>query len=345
MFRFEFPNILWLLCFVPLIVVYFIFLQRDKRKKLNKVIASNLQNYVVPQLSFGKQRLKFILIVLAYIFVVFAAANPQKATTIGNKERKASDVMICLDVSNSMLANDLAPNRLERAKLAITQLITQLDGDRLGIVVFAGSSFNFLPLTSDYATAKMFTDIIDTKLVDNQGTDIYSALQTALKGFGEKKTNNRAKTIILISDGEDLEKSTEDLAGQIAKEDIIINCIGIGSPQGSKIPIKVNGVETYKKDNQGNIVITKLDESTLKSIATRTGGKYIRATNSTLGLDLILKSIGSLEKQSSSAINFKDYQTMFYILALIALILLLVDFVIFNAKNKFINRKLFFGKD
>lgn len=345
MFRFEFPNILWLLLLVPLMTTYFILWQRKKRKNLNKAIENHLHNNILPQLSFGKQRFKFILLMIAFAFVVLAAANPQKASTIGNKERKASDIMICLDVSNSMLAEDLSPNRLERAKLAINQLISQLEGDRLGIVVFAGSSFNFLPLTSDYSTAKMFCDIIDTKLVDNQGTDIYSALQTAVKGFGEQKTKNRSRTIILISDGEDLEKASEDLASDIAEEDIIINCIGIGSTQGTKIPIKENGVETFKKDRDGNIVITKLDETTLKSIAIKTGGKYIRATNSTLGLDAILKSIDSLDKNTAQGINFKDYETMFYIPALLALFLLLIDSTIFNAKNKFINRKFFFGKE
>lgn len=345
MFRFEFPYILWLLLFIPVIIVWFIVSQRSKKKKLASAIDTPLHNDILPLLSFGKQQLKFILLMLAFAFIVLAAANPQKATTIGNKERKAADIMICLDVSNSMLAQDLSPNRLERAKLAINQLITQLDGDRIGIVVFAGSSFNFLPLTSDYATAKMFTDVIDTKLIDNQGTNIQEALRTAARGFGEQKTKNRSRTIILISDGEDLEKQSEDLASEIAKDDIIINCIGIGSIEGTKIPIKENGIETFKKDSQGNIVITKLDETTLKNIAAKTNGKYIKPTNSTLGLDVIMKSIDSLDKNSTQGINFKDYQTLFYIPTIIALLLLILDFTIFNAKNKFINRKFFFGKD
>ena len=345
MLKFEFPNLLWLLCFVPLMTVFFIIAQRQKRKKLNKAIEKHLQNSIIPLMSFGKQRFKFILVMTAFIFLVLAAANPQKASTIGNKERKGADIMICLDVSNSMLAQDLSPNRLERAKMAINQLISQLNGDRIGIVTFAGSAFTFLPLKSDYSTAKMFCDVIDTKLIDNQGTDIMQALQTAARGFGEKKTKNRSRTIILISDGEDLEKQSEDLASEIAKEDIVINCIGIGSSEGTKIPVKENGTETFKKDKDGNIVITKLDEGTLKNIAAKTGGKYIKATNSTLGLDAILKSIDSLDKNAVGGTNFKDYQTVFYIPAIIALILLLIDTFIFNAKNRYINRRLFFGKD
>ena len=282
---------------------------------------------------------------LALAFVILAAANPQRASTIGNNERKGADIMICLDVSNSMLADDLSPNRLERAKLSINQLRSQLSGDRIGIVLFAGSSYTFLPLTSDYSTAKMFCDVIDTKLIDNQGTDISSALMTATNSFGEKKSKDRSRTIILISDGEDLEPQAEDFAKQIAKENIVVNCIGVGSVQGTKIPVKENGVETFKKDRDGNIVITKLNETTLKNISAQTGGKYVKATNSSMGLETIFKSINSLDKNKVQGMNFKDYQTVFYIPAIIALILLIIDFTVFNAKNRFINRKLFFGKE
>lgn len=345
MFKFENPNILWLLCFIPLMIVVFIFIQRNKRKRIDVAIDKNLQNYIVPMLSFGKQRLKFILVMIAFAFIVLAAANPQKASSMGDKQRKGCDIMVCLDVSNSMLAEDLSPNRLERAKLAITQLITQLKGDRIGIVVFAGSSFRFLPLTSDYATAKMFTDVIDTKLIDNQGTDIYQALETTIKGFGEKKDKTHTRTIVIISDGEDLQPEAEDLASNIAKEDIVINCIGIGSPQGSKIPIKQNGQSTFKTDKEGNIVITRLNETSLKNIASKTGGVYLRASNTMIGVDNIMKQINNMDKKQYGALSYNSYNTIFYIPAIIALFILLIDSIIVNAKNKFINRKLFFGKD
>ncbi|MBP3254251.1 MAG: VWA domain-containing protein [Bacteroidales bacterium] len=346
MFRFEFPYILWFLIFVPLMVVVFIFIQRHKLIQLNKAADNHLHNHILPLLSFGKQRLKFILVMIAYTCLVLAAANPQKATTADNKERKGCDIMICLDVSNSMLAEDLQPNRLERAKLAITQLISQLNGDRIGLVVFAGSSFTFLPLTSDYATAKMFTDVVDTKLIDNQGTDIHQALLTAIKGFGETDSGNkRTRTIILISDGEDNQPEAENIAKDLSKKNITVNCIGIGSPQGAKIPVKENGITTFKKDKDGNIVITKLNEATLKNIASATNGKYLRATGASLGLNTIMQSINNMDKKNYNDLSFKDYETLFYIPAIIALILLLAEFVIFNSKNKYINRKLFFGKD
>lgn len=345
MFRFENSDILWFLLFVPVMVLCFVVIQNTKRKKLNAAIDKGLQTYVLPDLSFGKQRLKFIMVMIAFVFIILAAANPQKASTVDNKQRKGCDIMICLDVSNSMLAQDLSPNRLERAKLAISSLIQQLDGDRIGIVLFAGSSYRFLPLTNDYATAKMFTDIIDTKLIDNQGTDIYSALQDAIDGFGKDNKVDNTRTIVLISDGEDLQPQAEDLAKQIAKSNIVINCIGIGSTSGAKIPIKENGTLTYKKDNQGNIVITKLNEQMLKSIASQTGGQYVRASNSLLGLENILHSINKMDKKQYAALAYRDYETIFYIPAIIALIILLIDTIIFNSKNKYINRKFFFGKD
>ncbi len=345
MFRFENSGILWLLLFVPLMIICFIIVQNKKRKKLDAAIDKKLQNQILPNLSFGKQRLKFILVVLSFVFLVLAAANPQRASTVDSKQRKGCDIMICLDISNSMLAQDLSPNRLERAKLAISGLIQQLNGDRIGIVLFAGSSYRYLPLTNDYATAKMFTDVIDTKLIDNQGTDIYSALQEAIMGFGQDKKTDNSRTIVLITDGEDLQPQAEDLAKQISKSDIVINCIGIGSTSGAKIPINDNGTLTYKKDKQGNLVVTKLNEQMLKNIASQTGGQYVRASNSLLGLENILHSINKMDKKQYTALAYRDYQTIFYIPAIIALVILLIDTIIFSSKNKYINRKFFFGKD
>lgn len=347
MFKFANPNILFLLLFIPVAIIGFIILQHRKRKQLNQSIDLHLQKEVLPLLSFGKQRLKFILLCFAYAFAVLAAANPQVASSIDRKERKGCDVVICLDVSNSMLAQDLTPNRLERAKLAISQLISQMQDDRIGIVLFAGSSYTFLPLTSDYATAKMFTDVIDTKLIDYQGTDIQQALQTAGNSFGEaSKKKERTRAIVLISDGEDNQPQAEDIAKQLAKEGITINCIGIGSAQGATIPMKdKNGNEELKRDNEGNIVVTKLNENALKEIASKGSGAYVHAGNESLGLNAIMKSINKMDKTEYTAMAYRDFNTVFYIFALIALVFLLIDFIIFNAKNRVINRKLFFGKE
>ncbi|MBQ9254942.1 MAG: VWA domain-containing protein [Bacteroidales bacterium] len=345
MFKFENPNILFFLLLIPIGIILFIILQNRKKKNLNSAIDFKLQNEVVPLLSFGKQRLKFILICLGLSFIILAAANPKVASSMDKQEKKGVDVVICLDISNSMLAQDLSPNRLERAKLAINQLISQMQDDRIGIVLFAGSSYTFLPLTSDYATAKMFTEIIDTKLIDYQGTDIQQALQTAGVSFGKEK-NDRSKTIILISDGEDNQPEAENIVKDIVKEGITINCIGIGSPQGTNIPIvDRNGNTDLKRDNAGNIVITKLNEPALKKIASEGKGIYVHAGNESLGLGSIMKSINKMDKKEYTAIAYRDYKTIFYWFAIVGFLLLVLDFFIYNAKNKVINRKLFFSKE
>lgn len=345
MFRFEFPNILFFLLAVPIGLALFLFSQYLESKRLNSTIDIHIQDEVIPLLSFGKQRFKFILMCVAYVFLVLAASNPQLASSVDKKERKGCDVIVCLDVSNSMLAEDLSPNRLERAKLALTQLISQMQDDRIGIVLFAGSAYTYLPLTSDYATARMFCDIIDTKLIDYQGTDINQALSIASQSFGETSSKDRSKAIILISDGEDNQPQAEQVAKSIAKQGIVINCVGIGNAQGVRIPIKDrSGNVEYKKDKNGNIVITRLNEQTLKNIASEGKGTYVRASNMSLGLNSVMKSINRMDKKEYTSLAYRDYNTIFYVFALIGLIILLLDFFIFNAKHKLINRKFFFGK-
>lgn len=345
MFRFEFPNILFFLLAVPIGLALFLFSQYLESKRLNSTIDIHIQDEVIPLLSFGKQRFKFILLCVAYVFLVLAASNPQLASSVDKKERKGCDVIVCLDVSNSMLAEDLSPNRLERAKLALTQLISQMQDDRIGIVLFAGSAYTYLPLTSDYATARMFCDIIDTKLIDYQGTDINQALSIASQSFGETSSKDRSKAIILISDGEDNQPQAEQVAKSIAKQGTVINCVGIGNAQGVRIPIKDrSGNVEYKKDKNGNIVITRLNEQTLKNIASEGKGTYVRASNMSLGLNSVMKSINRMDKKEYTSLAYRDYNTIFYVFALIGLIILLLDFFIFNAKHKLINRKFFFGK-
>lgn len=345
MFRFEFPNILFFLLAVPIGLALFLFSQYLESKRLNSTIDIHIQDEVIPLLSFGKQRFKFILMCVAYVFLVLAASNPQLASSVDKKERKGCDVIVCLDVSNSMLAEDLSPNRLERAKLALTQLISQMQDDRIGIVLFAGSAYTYLPLTSDYATARMFCDIIDTKLIDYQGTDINQALSIASQSFGETSSKDRSKAIILISDGEDNQPQAEQVAKSIAKQGTVINCVGIGNAQGVRIPIKDrSGNVEYKKDKNGNIVITRLNEQTLKNIASEGKGTYVRASNMSLGLNSVMKSINRMDKKEYTSLAYRDYNTIFYVFALIGLIVLLLDFFIFNAKHKLINRKFFFGK-
>ncbi len=345
MIRLENPQFLYLWILIPLFYLLHYFYIKEKKKKLAQFADTKTQQTIIPDLSIGKQYLKFTLWNLSFFFLVLALANPQKGTSIEKKERTGTDLMVCLDVSNSMLAEDLKPNRISRAKQALTQLVNQLEGDRVGIVVFAGTSFVHLPITSDYTAAKTFIDVIDTKLIETQGTAIAECLEKAFSSFENQEQTKRSRSIILISDGEDNEEGALDVTKDIAKDGVVINTIGLGQTEGTPIPVyDRHGQSQYKKDANGNIVLTKLNETLLKNIAKEGNGVYIRANNTSIGLDNILARINKMEKNEYEAIAYKNYDSKFYIFACIALFFLLLEWIVFEKKNKYINRKLFFGE-
>lgn len=346
MIRIENIEILYLLTLIPFFFILHFFYIKKKKARLRDFIDKNLIDIIVPDLSYGKQWTKFILINIAYFFIVIAIANPQIGTSVEKTDRTGTDLMICLDISNSMLAQDIKPNRISRAKQSLNHLIDQLKNDRIGIIVFAGSAYVQLPITNDYGAAKTFIDLIDPSMISNQGTAIGQALEKANESFGDKNTDNKSRSIILISDGEDNEEEAIDVAKQIAKDGVVINTIGLGLAEGALIPISSNGqgkIE-YKKDINGSYVMTKLNEDILKDIASVGNGVYIRANNSSIGLDNILARINKMEKNEYQAVAYKDYESKFYIFAFIAFILLIIEFLVFEKKNKYINRKFFFGK-
>lgn len=346
MIRTEFPEALYLLLLIPVFfIIHYIYIKK-KKARLKRFVDKELIDTIVPEISYGKIWIKFILLNLAYLFIVIAIANPQIGTSIEKSERKGTDLMVCLDISNSMLAEDIKPNRISRAKQSLNSLIDQLSNDRIGIVIFAGSAYVQLPITNDYSAAKTFIDIIDPSMISNQGTAIGEALEIANEGFGEK-SNKKSRSIILISDGEDNEEEAVSIAKEIAKDGVIINTIGLGLPEGALIPINKQGggkIE-YKKDENGSYVMTKLNETILKDIASVGNGVYIRANNTSIGLDNILARINKMEKNEYQAIAYKDYENRFYIFAFIAFVILVIEFFVFEKKNKYINKKFFFGKE
>ena len=234
--------------------------------------------------------------------------------------------MVCLDVSNSMLAKDYTPNRLERAKLAISRLTDRLHDDRIGLVIFAGTSFVQLPITTDYVSAKMFMGSISTSSVPVQGTAIGDAITTAIKSFSTQSENSRA--IIVISDGENHEDDAEEAARQAAQMGIKVFTIGVGSPEGQPIP--VNG--TLLKDRDGNIVVTRLDESALKAVAEAGGGAYIHAGNEEFGLNPIVDEIRKMEDEEFSSVVFEEYDEQFMYFFAIALALLVIEMLVGERK-------------
>src|SRR5574344_333292 len=302
MIRLQYPEILYLLAFVPVFFLGQFFYLRRKKKQLQKFAQGSLIDSLVPDISYGKQWTKFIILNLAFVFIIIAAANPQIGTTIDKSERKGSDIMICLDISNSMYAQDIKPDRITRAKQALGRLIDQLNNDRIGIVVFAGSAYTQLPITNDYGAAKTFLDVISPSMIQNQGTAIAQALQLAYQGFGDN-VRKKSRAIILISDGEDNDEDAVGTAHRIAKEGVTINTLGFGLAEGAMIPMpnKMGKIE-YKKKTDGSFVMTKINEPLLKEIAKEGKGVYVRANNSSVGLEDIMSSINSLDKNSYSAL-------------------------------------------
>ena len=270
--------------------------------------------------------------------MVIGLANPQIGSKMEEVKREGVDLMIAVDLSNSMLSEDLQPNRLLRAKQAISRLIDRLEGDRIGLVVFAGEAYVQLPITTDYSAAKLFLSTINTNIISTQGTAIGKAILLSLKSFDFE--NAQSKAIIIITDGENHEDDATEIAEQAAEKGVFVHTIGMGSIDGGPIPIKnrYDQLQGYRKDKQGNTVITKLNESMLQDIAQSGGGSYIRANNTQSGLDALFKEINKMEKKEIGSKIFTDYKDRFQIFIGFALLLLVIDLFILERKNKWSNK-------
>jgi Ca-activated chloride channel family protein len=323
---------LLLLLLIPLLFVAYAIQLRIRRKRIAKIGNPELVRQLMPTASTGKGWLKLSLLSLAWFFFVIGLARPQLGARLREHESQGVEVMIALDVSNSMLAEDYSPNRLERSKLAISRLVDKLQGDRIGLVIFAGEAFVQLPITADYVSAKQFLKSITTESVPIQGTDLAGALMTAARSFSTQSERSRA--IILITDGEDHEGEALDAARTIAEQGIRIYCIGVGSPQGKPIP--KNG--SLMKDASGEIVVTRLNEGILQEIAGIGGGKYVRAGNSEFGLNPIIEDIRTLDKEEFSSVVFEDFDEQYMYFFGIALFFLILEFLVPETKAR---RRLF----
>jgi len=323
---------LLLLLLIPLLFVAYAIQLRIRRKRIAKIGNPELVRQLMPTASTGKGWLKLSLFALAWFFFVIGLARPQLGARLREHESQGVEVMIALDVSNSMLAEDYSPNRLERSKLAISRLVDKLQGDRIGLVIFAGEAFVQLPITADYVSAKQFLKSITTESVPIQGTDLAGALMTAARSFSTQSERSRA--IILITDGEDHEGEALDAAHTIAEQGIRIYCIGVGSPQGKPIP--KNG--SLMKDENGEIVVTRLNEGILQEIAGIGGGKYVRAGNSEFGLNPIIDDIRTLDKEEFSSVVFEDFDEQYMYFFGIALFFLILEFLVPETKAR---RRLF----
>jgi len=333
MFKFENTYFLYGLSLIPVFVIVFFFMLRWKKRALNKFGESSVISQLLPDVSKSRAVFKFVILMFAFASLMIGLANPQIGSKLEKVQRKGVDLIIALDVSNSMLAEDIKPNRLIRAKQAISKLVDRLQNDRIGIVVFAGTAYTQLPITSDYSAAKMFLSTVNTNVVSTQGTAIGSAIKLAEKSFSKGEKNNKA--IIIITDGENHEDDAIEQAKIVADKGIIVHTIGMGLPKGAPIPVYKNQYsKDYKKDNSENTIITRLNETMLQQIAAAGKGTYVRANNTKAGLNKIFKEINKMEKVEFDSKIFTDYEDRFQYFIAFCLILLILEVFIFEKKSK-----------
>ncbi|MEE4284812.1 MAG: VWA domain-containing protein [Mariniphaga sp.] len=343
MFRFAHIELLWGLLIIPLLALFFIWARFARKRALKRFGNQQTIKELMPFVSKSRPVFKFLLLMLALAFFIIGAARPQFGSKLKKVQREGIELIIALDVSNSMMAEDIQPNRLERAKRAISRLVDRLKDDKIGLIVFAGEAYTQLPITSDYNSAKLFLEAVNTQIVPRQGTAIGAAINMSLRSFTPEGNANKA--IIVITDGENHEDDPVTAAQEAAKNGIIVHTIGMGLPQGSPIPVLRNGQTDYLRDNDGNVVVTKLDETTLEEIAAAGNGIYVRANNAQVGLNALFDEINKMEKEEMETLVYSEYDDQFQYFFAIGLFLLLFEFVILERKNKYLMQvKLFSAK-
>lgn len=338
MFRFANIELLWLLLSIPVLVIGYTLLVVHKHKQLEKLGDKRLIAQLMPNASKFRPHLKFALQLLALTMLILAAARPQYGVREETVTREGVEAMITLDISNSMLAEDVASgqsSRLDASKQMLSQLIDKMVDDKVGLVVYAGDAFVQLPITCDYVSAKMFLNNIKPDLIQTQGTAIGKALQTSIYAFGDKESA-AGRAIILLTDGENFEDDAVKIAEKADKAGIKVIVVGIGSESGSPIPIP--GTTDYMTDREGNVVVSKLNEVMCRQIAQAGNGIYVHYDSSNLALKAIKKELDKLGKEQLESHVFREYNEQYPSFVLIALILLVIDFFVFNRKNKSLTR-------
>lgn len=337
MIHFAQAQYLLLILLIPFLFAGYAMFRRNRNKKIAKLGNPEILAALMPTRSRAKGWVRISFFAVAWFFFAIGLARPQMGAKLKENNRKGAEIMIALDVSNSMLAQDYYPNRLERAKLAISRLVDKLQGDRIGLIVFAGQSFVQLPITTDYVSAKIFLNTIGTESVPVQGTALGEAINTAIKSFSsDAQMQQDNKAIILITDGENHEDDAVAAARSAAELGIKVFCVGVGSPEGKPIPYGPNG--DLMKDKDGNIVVTKLNEKVLEEVAAAGGGAYIRAGNAEFGLNPIIDELKQLQQQQFKSVVFEDFEEQYMYFFAIALVFLLMEFLV---GNKRVGKRMF----
>lgn len=338
MFRFGEPIYLYFLLIIPFLVVFYIYTNYRRKKKLRQYGDPELMAHLMPNVSKYRPDVKFWLVTAALVMVIFMLARPQFGSKMETVKRQGVETVVALDISNSMLAQDVTPSRLEKSKKLVSRLVETFNNDKVAMIVFAGEAFTQLPITSDYISAKMFLETISPSLITTQGTDIRGAIDLAMKSFTPNEGVGRA--IVLITDGENHEGGAVEAAQQAAEKGVRVFVLGVGSPDGSPIPVE--GTNDFRRDKDGNVVVTKLNEQMCQEIAKAGNGMYVRVDNTNNAERALNAEINKLAKADVETQVYTEFDEQFDVLAWLALILLAADVMLLNRKNPlFKNVKLF----
>ncbi len=340
MFRFANPEYFYFLLVLPLLWGVYFYGAWKNRRNLARMGRVEILEPLMPNVSHYKRGVKFFVQQLAVIFLIVMIARPQLGSKIETVKRQGVEIMIALDVSNSMLAEDITPSRLERSKLMLAKLLDELDNDKVGLIVFAGDAYTQLPITTDFVSAKMFLSNISTEMVPTQGTAIGRAIDLAMKSFTPDESADKA--IIVITDGENHEDDAVAAARAAAERGVKVDVIGIGLPQGAPIPMGRSG--EFRKDRSGNVVITKLNEQMGQEIARAGNGLYVTADNTNAALRALISEVRKMKKSDVESKVYSAYDEQFMWLAAMALALLLLDVFVLDTKSKLMKKVNFFDK-
>ena len=331
MIAFRFPYILFFFLIFLLLLIIWVKGEKTHNKvwiKMTPVLKEKLFSRLDINLKYWKNQLTII----GLLFLIFSAAGPQIGTRVAPIERKGVDLVFAVDVSESMNAQDIKPSRLEKAKFEISQIINQLKGDRIGIIVFAGSSHLYLPLTSDYEASQLFLDALDTKMIPNQGTDLSTALKTAMNVFNNE--DDKFKVMVLVTDGEDHEGEAIELASTALNNGIITHAVGVGTVKGSLIPINNGSSNNYKRNKNGTLITSKLNENTLIELASAGGGIYSRFNNRDSKYKEIMSAIDNMEKRSIETHIYSEYEDRYQFFATISFLFLTAGLIMPTRKKR-----------
>ena len=339
MFRFARPEYLYLLMLIPVLIGFFYYALIIKSKRLKSLGNKSLLKTLMPEASHVRPRVKFYLLLTALILSIFMMAGPQFGTKLEKQKRQGVELVIAVDVSNSMLSQDLKPDRMSRAKRVLNHLIDNLQNDKVALMIFAGDAYVQMPLTTDVSSAKMFLSNINPGMVPIQGTAIGMAIKRSMQLFSNTDTNV-GKSIIIITDGENHEDDAVEMAKEALKYGITVNVMGVGTPEGAPIPIA--GTQSFRKDKDGNVVVTKLNETMCSEVAAAGGGMYVRVDNSSAAVRALSSELEKLSKSEIESQVYSQYNEQYVAIAWIVLVLLVLECIFLERKNPlFKNIKLF----